>query len=120
MGALDDLFVTDKGLYAPLDFKTRGYPLKEDTHEHYQHQMDIYSFLLEKNGLKSSGYAILLFYHPKKVNENHNVEFYVDPIKIKTSIENGEKIFREALECLIGEQPESSKGCGFCHWKESL
>jgi hypothetical protein len=48
MGALDDLFVTQEGLYAPLDFKTRGYPRKPDTHEHYQHQMDLYSFLLEK------------------------------------------------------------------------
>jgi len=24
MGALDDLFVTEEGLYAPLDFKTRA------------------------------------------------------------------------------------------------
>lgn len=113
MGALDDLFVTDSGLYAPLDFKTRGYPLKEDTHEHYQHQMDIYSFLLEKNGMKSAGYAILLFYHPKKVNENHNIEFYVEPIKVKTSIANGERIFMNAVKCLSGNEP--NKKCDWCH-----
>ena len=51
-GALDDLFVTGDGFHVPLDFKTRGYPLKEDTHEHYQDQMNIYSFLLEENGMK--------------------------------------------------------------------
>lgn len=50
MGALDDLFVTEEGLHAPLDFKTRGYPVKDDTASHYQHQMDIYGYLLEKTG----------------------------------------------------------------------
>ncbi|UCC91801.1 MAG: PD-(D/E)XK nuclease family protein, partial [Candidatus Aenigmatarchaeota archaeon] len=57
MGAIDDLFVTKDGLYAPLDFKTRGFPRKEKTHEYYQHQMDIYSFLLGKNSLPPADFA---------------------------------------------------------------
>ncbi|MBL7206809.1 MAG: hypothetical protein ISS36_04385, partial [Candidatus Aenigmarchaeota archaeon] len=82
MGALDDLFVTSERKYAPLDFKTRGYPRKEDTHEHYQHQMDIYSFLLEKNGMEPADFAILIFYHPIDVDKSHNVIFDPDPIKV--------------------------------------
>src|SRR3989344_4511673 len=39
-----------------LDYKTRGFPLKEDTHEHYQDQMDIYNFLLRKNGYETEDY----------------------------------------------------------------
>ena len=116
MGALDDLFVTKEGLYAPLDFKTRGYPLKPDTHEYYQNQMDIYSFLLEKNGMPSAGFAILLFYHPKCVDSRHNIEFHAEPIKIKTSIQNGERIFMKAIECLSGEEPEKSGECAWCGW----
>ena len=49
MGAVDNILSKGKKLIV-LDYKTRGYPLKEDTHEHYQAQMDIYNFLLRKNG----------------------------------------------------------------------
>ena len=114
-GALDDLFVTADKTYAPLDFKTRGYPLKTDTHEHYQHQMDIYSFLLGKNGLKPAGFAILLFYHPLKVNKNHNVVFQVDDIKVKTSVKNGERLFLDAIKCLRGREPKKGD-CLWCNW----
>ena len=84
-GALDDLFQTPENLYVPVDFKTRGYPIKEDTPKSYQLQMDCYSLLLEKNSLPPAGFAILLFYHPLKVNASHNVEFHAQPVKIKTS-----------------------------------
>ena len=47
-GAIDDLLVAPDGKYIPFDFKTRGYAIKEDTHKHYQHQLDLYSLLLEK------------------------------------------------------------------------
>jgi len=115
MGALDDLFVTNKGLYAPLDFKTRGFPLKENTHEHYQNQMDIYSFLLSKNNKKPAEFAILLFYHPKKVNKSCIVEFYVDIIKVKTSRNRGEKLFNDAVKCLKGKEPNSK-----CEWCKNI
>lgn len=119
IGALDDLVVTSDGRYAPLDFKTRGFPRKDDTHSHYQHQMDIYSFLLEKNGLQPAGFAILIFYHPVGVNSNHDVLFDKDPLKVKTSPSRGERIFLEAVECLMGDIPEPSRECGFCRWAES-
>ncbi|MBL7206477.1 MAG: PD-(D/E)XK nuclease family protein [Candidatus Aenigmarchaeota archaeon] len=113
MGALDDLFVTKDGKYAPLDFKTRGYPRKEDTHEYYQHQMDIYSFLLEKNGMESADFAILIFYHPLSVNEDHHVVFNPDPIKVLVDRVRGEKIFLDAAKCLLGGEPK-----GKCEWCE--
>jgi len=116
-GALDDLFVTNDGKYAPLDFKTRGYPRKDDTHEHYQHQMDIYSFLLEKNGMKPADFAILIFYHPLCVGRHCHVEFDPDPIKVPVSRERGEKIFQDAIKCMKGKEPKPSKDCGWCGWE---
>lgn len=116
MGALDDLFVTKDGKYAPLDFKTRGYPRKENTHEYYQHQMDLYSFLLEKNSLTPANFAILIFYHPTGVDENHNVIFDPDSLKVPVDRKRGEKIFLGAVKCLLGEKPEPSKNCEFCKW----
>jgi len=118
-GALDDLFVTSSRKYAPLDFKTRGYPRKEDTHEYYQLQMDSYALLLEKNGMKTAGFAILLFYHPLKVNREHHVEFNADPVKIPTNPKNAENVMQQAISCLQGKEPKVSKECGFCRWLDN-
>jgi len=119
MGALDDLFVTEDGKHAPLDFKTRGYPRKDDTHKYYQHQMDIYSLLLEKNHLPPADFAILIFYHPTGVNNAHDVVFDPDPVKVPVSRKNGERIFLDAVKCLeMPNPPEPGKGCEWCVWKE--
>ena len=42
-GAIDELLILDNGTVVPFDFKTRGYPTKADTHEHYRHQLDLYA-----------------------------------------------------------------------------
>jgi hypothetical protein len=114
MGVLDELFVTDDGRYAPLDFKTRGFPRKSDTHSHYQHQMDLYGFLLQKNDMDPAGFAILIFYHPVEVNKNHDVTFKPDTLSVPISPERGRVLFREAVECLINNPPDPREGCEFC------
>jgi len=116
MGALDDLFVTSEGKYAPLDFKTRGFPRRDEIHEHYQNQMDIYSFLLEKNSFPPADFAILIFYHPTGVDERHNVIFDPDPVKVAVDRKRGERLFLEAVACLLGGEPAPAKDCGFCRW----
>jgi len=119
MGAVDDIFVNEKGQLVPLDFKTRGYPLKEDTHEHYQHQLDIYAYLLEKNGYKTANFAILLFYHPLCVNSHCNVEFHADTVKMQTNTGNAEKLFKEAVRTVKGDIPHKTEDCPFCDWNPS-
>ena len=118
-GAIDNLLRKGKKLIV-LDYKTRGFPLKEDTHEHYQDQMDIYNFLLRKNGYETEDYTYLLFYHPNKVHENGDVDFHKDLIKIKVNIKNAEKILKDAVEVLEGEMPKAGEECGFCKWKEKV
>jgi RecB family exonuclease len=117
-GAIDNLLVKGKKLIV-LDYKTRGFPLKEDTHEHYRDQMDIYNFLLRKNGYQTEDYTYLLFYHPHKVEESGHVCFNTDLIKIEVNIKNAERIFKKALEVLEGEMPKADEKCGFCRWAES-
>ena len=116
-GAIDNLLVKGKKLVV-LDYKTRGYPLKEDTHKHYQDQMDIYNFLLRKNGYETEEYTYLLFYHPDTVHTNGDIVFNTDLIKIKVSIKNAEKIFKKALKVLGSNIPDSSEECGYCKWAE--
>ena len=65
-GAMDDCLVEGE-VYIPLDFKTRGFDLKEDTSDYYQNQLDCYCLLLDKNGYKTKGIAFLIYYLPEEV-----------------------------------------------------
>lgn len=119
-GAVDNLLVKD-GKFIVLDYKTRGYPVKEDTHEHYITQMDIYNFLLRKNGYKTEDYTYLLFYYPNKVTETGEVIFDTKLIKIKTSVKRGEKIIKDAIGVLLSdEEPKASKECEYCGLRDSV
>lgn len=113
-GAIDNLLVKD-GKLVVLDYKTRGYPLKENTHEYYQTQMDLYNFLLNKNGYKTEDFTYLLFYFPKEVKETGEVIFDNELKKIKTSSLNGEKIFMKAINLLQGKEPKDK--CEWCEGK---
>ena len=114
-GAVDNILVSKNGKLIVLDYKTRGFPVKEDTHEYYQVQMDIYNFLLNKNGYETPGYTYLLFYYPKEVKETGEVIFDTELKKIKTSAKNGEKIFNDAVACIEGKEPKEK-----CEWCEGV
>lgn len=116
-GAVDNILVKGKKLIV-LDYKTRGFPVKEDTHEHYQAQMDLYNFLLRKNGFETEDYTYLLFYHPECVLESGEVVFCTTLIKIKTGASDGEKLFRKAVKIVQGKEPKSHKECEFCKWNK--
>ena len=119
-GAVDSILRTGNKLVV-VDCKTRGFDLKKDTHENYRDQMDIYNWLLRKNGYETEDYSLLLFYYPDKVNENGDVLFRHKLVRIETSIDNAESLFQRAIQTLQGEMPESSGHCNFCKWaKDSL
>lgn len=114
-GAIDNLLKKGDKLIV-LDYKTRGYPLKEDTAGHYQDQLDIYNLLLRKNNYKTEDYAYLLFYHPKEVNKKGNVIFNTDLVKMNINIKNAENIFKKAIKTLKGKMPKASDECEYCGW----
>ncbi|MEK6741770.1 MAG: PD-(D/E)XK nuclease family protein [Nanoarchaeota archaeon] len=110
-GAVDNILVHGKKLIV-LDYKTRGYDLKEDTHEHYQNQLDFYNFLLRKNGFSTEDFSFLLFYIPKEVMSTGEVIFDTTLKKMVINVENAEEIFEKALKLLKEDCPE--KGCQWC------
>ena len=114
-GAVDEILEKD-GKLIVLDFKTRGFPCKEDTHEHYQDQMDIYNFLLRKNGYETEDYAYLLFFHPTHIEADGDFGFERTLKKIGINVKNAEKIFQNAVKCLEGDEPEPGKDCGLCEF----
>jgi hypothetical protein len=74
--------------------------------------MEIYNFLLRKNGYETKDYAFLLFYIPKEVTQTGEVIFETTLIKVPTNPENAEKLFKEAIKLLNEECPE--KSCKWC------
>jgi len=110
-GAIDNLLIRDnKGIV--LDYKTRGYKLKEDTAAHYQNQLDIYNFLLRKNGYATEDFAFLLFYVPKEVMATGEIIFDTELVKMKVDVKNAEKIWQDALKLLDEDCPK--KSCEWC------
>ena len=60
-GAVDDILEFPDGKLAPLDYKTTGSSVPS-VYDRFQLQMDVYSYLLEKNGYQTIGKGYLAFY----------------------------------------------------------
>lgn len=115
-GALDDCLM-ENDYYIPLDYKTRGFPPKEgDSERYYQTQLDAYNLLLFENGFLVKDYAYLLYYYPKEVEKNGEVDFYTKVVKVQTDLKRAKKTFQEAVECLNGPMPEKHSDCDYCSW----
>ena len=113
-GAVDNL-LEKEGKLIVLDYKTRGFPLRENTHEYSRLQMDIYNYLLRKNGYETEDYSFLLFYIPSTVTSTGEVVFDTKLVKMDVDVESVEDVWRQALDLLNGVCPE--KVCVWCDGK---
>ncbi len=120
MGALDECLVDETGFYYPLDYKTRGYAPKADTHEYYQDQMNLYTLLLEGNGHKTKRLAYLLYYHPLEVREHGLIQFEISVQEVPTDPAAAESLVKDAVALLNGPAPPSPSSCGFCSWRSAI
>lgn len=116
-GAMDDCLIQDE-CYVPMDYKTRGFPRKEDSESFYQLQLDCYAWLLEENGCKTNHTAYLVYYIPKAVAANGAVSFSVEPVKVDVKSEDARQLFKKAVGFLGGPEPKSEGACEYCAWAE--
>ncbi|MBD3210697.1 hypothetical protein GF318_04930 [Candidatus Micrarchaeota archaeon] len=114
-GAVDDVLQKGDKLIV-LDYKTRGFPLKDDTAKWYQDQLNTYTYLLRKNNYETEDYAYLLFYHPTGINDGGSISFQADLVTVDVNPLDAEKLFEKALETLNGPMPAPAEGCEFCRW----
>ena len=117
-GALDDCLV-DGGFHIPIDYKTRGFDLKEDSTSYYLNQISFYNLLLEKNGYKITSFGYLVFYILKGLTEFGQGKFEVSIVKINTDTNKAYSIFKEAIEVLNGPLPSMNTKCTFCQWAKN-
>lgn len=119
LGVLDDCVVEKNGL-VPLDYKTRGYAVKENSHSYYQNQLDSYCFLLQSYGYTVPQYAYLVYYYPQRVSEHGLFQFVVEPYKIATDAKSAHTLFREAVQLLREPMPQNGTVCEYCKWAQQV
>jgi len=121
IGALDECLISD-GVYIPVDYKTRGFDLKEDSTSYYILQMSCYAFLLSKNNYKVSNSAYLIFYIPSQIADQGKIDFKIEIRKVETyPPQKVYSIFKEALGILQSKEPPPvHSDCKFCNWANKV
>lgn len=115
-GLIDDLLVSPDGKYIPFDFKSRGYPIKEDTHTLYQNQLDLYALLFEKNNLPPADFGYLLFFYPTSYAEG-TAKFETELVKMEVSPKRGYEVLKKVHEIITGPAPASHTDCKYCQYR---
>jgi len=120
-GVLDDVLDFGKGKLEPFDYKSTGSSVSK-IYDRFQLQMDVYTFLLEKNGYATPRKGIFAFYTVDKGNSfEDRLPFKKEIHIIDTDPSYILRTFREAVKFLkkpapLGHSPE----CDFGKWAELL
>lgn len=120
-GAVDDVLEFSDGKLAPLDYKSTGSTAAR-VYDRFQLQMDIYTFLLEKQGYKTVRKGCLAFYIVDKGNGfNDKLPFRKEIHTIDTDPTYVHKLFKEAVSLLRGGAPlNHSSECQYGTWLGKL
>ncbi|MEM4295428.1 MAG: PD-(D/E)XK nuclease family protein [Candidatus Anstonellales archaeon] len=121
-GKIDYLLEDEEKRAIIIDFKTKGSYVNENDVKNieifYKPQLEIYAYLVMKNGFYVNNYGYLLYFYPKSINEDGSFVFGIEGKKVMLDIMQAEALFKDAIETLRGPLPESSKTCDFCSWAD--
>lgn len=117
-GGVDDLLEDEDGNIVVMDYKTRGYPPKQDNGapDYYRRQVNLYNLILRENGYRTANYGLILYFYPEKFTEDGDFLFHTEIRKVEIDIGKARKMVEDAVETLEGEIPEHSENCDFCEW----
>jgi len=120
-GAVDDVLEFTEGKLAPLDYKSTGSKIPT-VYDRFQLQMDIYTFLLEKQGYKTIRKGCLAFYIVDKENGfDGKLPFRKEIHMIDTDPSYVQKVFAEAVSVLRKDAPVShSPDCQYGKWLKGI
>ena len=129
-GAIDDLWVNSKGEYIVVDYKAtaKTEPVSELDpesiyHDGYKRQMEVYQWLLRKNGLKVSDTGYFIYCTGKKDQESFDgvIEFDIKLIPYKGNDSWVEEAIDQAYKCLnTNKIPPAEADCEYCNYVSSV
>ena len=125
-GAVDDLWQDKKGEIIVVDYKaiskTSKVTLDADWQDGYKRQMEIYQWLLRRNGLKVSNTGYFVYCNGKTDREafDGKLEFDIDLLPYTGDDSWVEGILYEIKKCLDGEMPDADPECDYCNYRKAV
>ncbi len=127
-GAIDDLWQNSKGEYIVVDYKATSKNekievLDKSWHDGYKRQMEIYQWLLRKNGFKVSDIGYFVYCNGITDREAFDAKLEFDITLIEYKGDDGwvEKTVFEAHKCLNADEiPEAGEDCDYCNYISAI
>jgi RecB family exonuclease len=121
-GAIDDLWIDKEGNYIVVDYKAtaKKEPVKELNHGWqigYKRQMEIYQWLLRRNGLQVSdiGFFVYCTGNPNAPAFDAKIDFDIHLIPYKGNDNWVEPVIENLHACLNGDQThDAGAECDYC------
>jgi len=126
-GAIDDVWVNPKGELLIVDYKATSKDGKIDVlgdspwEDQYKRQMEVYQWLLRKNGFKVSNTGYFVYVNGRKDGEAFDAKLEFDVTLIPNIGDDSwiEDKLKEIKECLDSDKvPADSKECDFCNYRK--
>jgi hypothetical protein len=116
-GAVDDVLEFEGGKLAALDYKSTGSAVPT-IYDRFQIQLDVYTYLLEKNGYETVRKGYLAFYVVDKTNGFvDRLPFKKELHEIDTDPDDVPQLFTDAVETLKRPLPPlHSQDCQYNRW----
>jgi hypothetical protein len=127
-GAIDDLWQNSQGEYIVVDYKATAKnekitELNKGWQIGYKRQIEIYQWLLRKNGLNVSdtGYFVYCNGQTDMGAFDRKLEFDVTLIPYSGNDNWVEKSIIEAHQCISGDYlPDASENCDYCSYRNAV
>lgn len=126
-GAIDDIWQNSRGEYIVVDYKSTSKneeitSLNKAWQDAYKRQMEIYQWLLRRNGLKVSNTGYFVYCNGKTDGEKFDgkLEFDITLIAYEGDDAWLEKTVKAMHDCLnCSNIPEADKDCDFCIYRDT-
>jgi len=117
-GAIDDIFQFPDGTLAIVDYKSTGAKVVS-VYEDYLRQMNIYTYLLEKNGERVADKGYFVFYQVDKTRGfEGRLPFNGSVVEVPANVDEIEPLVANAVRALRSEgAPRPAGDCPYCEWR---
>jgi CRISPR/Cas system-associated exonuclease Cas4 (RecB family) len=127
-GGVDDIWVNDDGELIVVDYKATSKDgkiesLDEEWHIGYKRQIEIYQWLLRKNGFKVSDTAYWVYANASKDEEAFDGKLIFEVTLVPHQGDDSwvEETLREIKACLDSPAlPEAAADCDYCRYRETV
>ncbi len=127
-GGVDDIWINPKKELIVVDYKATSKDgkieaLEEEWHKGYKRQLEVYQWLLRKNGFTVSNTAYWVYANANKDKEafDGKLEFEITLVPYEGNADWVEDIIQNIKKCLDGTAlPDPSAECDYCKYRETV